>query len=106
MAMSPGSARRSCSSKTWRDEAEGALGHDVPDAVGRRDAGGLLAAVLQRVEGEVGEAGYVVIGRVDAEDAALVARAVALVERELMTENTSCGAAIRSDHAARWTSAA
>ena len=33
-------------------------------------------AVLERVEGEVGQPRDVVLGRVDAEDAALVARAV------------------------------
>src|SRR4029078_12939847 len=35
-----------------------------------RDAGALLPAVLERVEREVGEAGDVATGRVDAEDAA------------------------------------
>ena len=43
------------------------------------DPGRLLAAVLERVEREVGEAGDVVAGRVDAEHPALVARAVAVV---------------------------
>ena len=45
--------------------------------VAGRDARGLLAAVLQRVQGEVGEAGDVGLRRVDAEHAALVARSVA-----------------------------
>ena len=42
------------------------------------DPGRLLAAVLERVEGEVGEPGDVVARRVHAEHAALVARAVAV----------------------------
>ena len=46
----------------------------------RGDARGLLAAVLERVEREVREARDVALGRVDAEDAALVARPVAEVE--------------------------
>jgi hypothetical protein len=37
--------------------------------------------VLERVEAEVGEAGDVVPGRVYAEDAALIARSIALAER-------------------------
>ena len=63
------------------DEALVAHGHDVA-ALGGGDARRLLAAVLERVEREVGEPGDVVLGRVDAEDAALVARAVAVVEEE------------------------
>ena len=58
------------------DEAEIALGGDVP-VLGGRDAGRLLAAVLEGVEGEVGEPGDVVLGCVDAEHTAFVARAVA-----------------------------
>ena len=46
------------------------------------DARGLLAAVLEGVEREVGEAGNVVLGRVYAKDAALIARPVAVVEVE------------------------
>ena len=46
--------------------------------VAGRDPGRLLAAVLEREEREVGEPGDVVLGRVDAEHAALVARAVAI----------------------------
>ena len=57
------------------DQAEVALGGDVAALAGR-DAGRFLAAVLEREEREVGEPGDVVLGRVDAEDAALVARAV------------------------------
>ena len=37
-------------------------------AVASRDAGGLLAAVLQRVEPEVGELGHVLPGCPDSED--------------------------------------
>ena len=63
-----------------RDEAQVALGHDVPADVGGRDAGRLLAAVLQCEEREVRESGDVVVGTVDPEDATLVARAVAVVQ--------------------------
>ena len=62
-----------------RDEAEVADGHDVA-GVGGRDPGRLLAAVLQREQREVREPGDVRLGRVHAEDAALVARSVAMVE--------------------------
>ena len=60
------------------DQPDVALGGDVA-ALGGRDAGRLLAAVLERVEREVGEPGDVVLRGVDPEYAALVARAVALV---------------------------
>ena len=53
-----------------------------PESAGG-DAGRLLAAVLQRVQREVGEPGDVRLGRVHAEDAALVARSVAMVELPL-----------------------
>ena len=52
-----------------------------PPTSRRGDARRLLPAVLERVQREVGEAGDVVLGRVDPEDAALVARSVAIVER-------------------------
>ena len=55
------------------DEPEVAQRGDVAALAGG-DPGRLLAAVLERVEAEVGEAGDVVPGRVDAEDAAFVAR--------------------------------
>ena len=42
-------------------------------AVGDRDAGGLLAAVLQRVQAVVGELRDVLAGRPDTEDAAFLA---------------------------------
>ena len=60
------------------------LGHqaEVPErgdvaALAGRDARGLLAAVLQRVEREVGEPGDFALRRVDAENATFVARSVA-----------------------------
>ena len=59
-----------------RDEAEVAHGHDVA-VLGGRDAGRLLAAVLECVQAEVGETGDVGVRRVHAEDATLVARSVA-----------------------------
>ena len=62
------------------DEALVAHGHDAA-ACDDGDAGGLLPAVLERVEREVRQAGDVVAGRVDAEDAALVARSVAGIEQ-------------------------
>ncbi len=46
-------------------------------AVGDGDARALLAAVLQRVEREIGEAGDIATGRVDAEDAAHQTAAIA-----------------------------
>ena len=52
-----------------RDEPHVAHGEHAP-AVADGDARALLPAVLQRVEREVGEAGDVAAGRVDAEDAA------------------------------------
>jgi hypothetical protein len=61
------------------DEALVAHRHDVA-VLGGRDARRLLAAVLERVEREIGEAGYLATGRDDAEDAALVARAIAVIE--------------------------
>ena len=55
------------------DQAEILVDHHA-GAVADRDAGGLLPAVLQRVEAEVGELGDLFAGRPDAEDAALLAR--------------------------------
>ena len=54
------------------DEAHAAV-HVDAEAVGGGDAGALLAAVLQGVDAVEGDAGYVFIGCVDAEDAALLA---------------------------------
>ena len=62
-----------------RHEAEVAHGHDVAALAGG-DAGGLLPAVLEREEREVGEPGDFRLGCEHAEDAALVARPVAIVE--------------------------
>ena len=59
------------------DEPRVAQRRDVAALAGG-DPGRLLAAVLQRVEAEVGEPGDVVAGRVYAEHPALVARAVAV----------------------------
>ena len=58
------------------DEAHVAHGEHAP-AVADGDAGALLPAVLERVEREVGEAGDVAAGRVDAEDAAHQPAAIA-----------------------------
>ena len=52
-----------------RDQAHVLVDQDLP-AVADRDAGRLLAAVLQRVEPEVGELGDVLAGGPDSEDAA------------------------------------
>ena len=59
-----------------RDEAHVAKRHQVP-VVGDRDAGRLLAAVLEGHQPEVGEARHVAVGSVDAEDAAHQPRASA-----------------------------
>ena len=58
-----------------RDEPQVAHGHDLA-GVARGDARRLLAAVLEGEEREVGEPRDVGLRRVDAEDAALVARSV------------------------------
>ena len=60
-----------CSLKTWLDEAQ-VLDHRDLAVVAHGDAGALLAAVLQGVEAEEGEARDVAPRRVDAEDAAAV----------------------------------
>src|SRR5205814_10154439 len=75
-----------------RDETEVAHGHDV--AVLRRgDARRLLAPVLERIEGEVGEAGDVRFRRVYAEDAALVERSFPLWNRLLRSHERRSGIA-------------
>ena len=61
------------------DEPLVAHRHDVA-ALRGGDAGGLLAAVLERVEREVREAGDFAARRDYAEDAALIARSIAGVE--------------------------
>ena len=68
--------------KTWLTSPSVAQGDDVAADVGRGDPGRLLAAVLQGVQREVREARDVVLGPVDPEDAALVARSVAIEEVE------------------------
>ncbi len=68
------------------DQALVAHGHDVA-VLRRRDAGRLLAAVLERVEREVGEPGDLATRRDYAEDAALIARAIAVVEKGFSREH-------------------
>ena len=72
------------------DQALVAHRHDV--AVLRRgDAGRLLAAVLERVEREVGVPRDLATGRDYAEDAALIARAIAVFQgRREQTRGTGC----------------
>src|SRR4030095_5474168 len=62
-----------------RDEAEVAHGHDLA-GLRRRDPRGLLAAMLERVEREVGKPRHVALRRMYAEDTALVARPVPEIE--------------------------
>ena len=57
-----------------RHQAEILVDHHA-GAVAHRDAGRLLAAVLQRVQTEVGELRHLFAGGPDPEDAALVLRA-------------------------------
>ena len=54
-------------------------------ALAAGDAGRLLAAVLERVEREVGQPGHIVAGGVDPEDPALVAGAVAICNAIVVT---------------------
>ncbi len=60
-------------------------------AVADGDAGRLLAAVLEGVEPDVGQAGDRRAGRPDADDAALLARAVRLVHGEHVTHDSAAG---------------
>ena len=71
------------------DQAHVLVDHDAV-AVADRDPGGLLAAVLQGVEPEVGELGDLFAGRPDAEDAAGVLRALlaGLTGKEIVGEPT------------------
>jgi hypothetical protein len=73
-----------------------AHGHDVA-ALRGGDARRLLPAVLEGVQGEVGQPGDVVAGGVDAEDPALVARSVA--EVDLVRQGMTGG---RPTTPARW----
>ena len=63
------------------DEPQLAQSHDVAADVRGGDAGGLLSAVLEGVQREVGQPGDVVSGGMDPEHAALVSRSIAVVER-------------------------
>jgi hypothetical protein len=47
--------------------------HVDAEAIGCGDAGALLTTMLQSIDSVESDAGYVFIGRVDAEDAALLA---------------------------------
>ena len=69
-----------------RDQPHVLVDQDLA-AVADRDPGGLLAAVLQRVEAEVGQLGDVLAGRPDAEDAAGVLGAL-LLRVEVVVEPT------------------
>ena len=64
--------------KDLRDKAE-VLAHENRLAVADRDAGRVLAAMLQRVQREVGHARHIVAGSPDAEDAALLMELVVLL---------------------------
>src|SRR3954447_23133104 len=66
-----------------RNETAVAQRDDVT-VVGNRDAGRFLTPVLERVEGEVAESGYLGPGRGHAEDAALIARAVAVIYKGIV----------------------
>ena len=79
----PGGACSLPSSKTCATRPMSLHGGHAP-AVGDGDAGALLPAVLQRVEREVGQAGDVAAGRVDAEDAAHAAGRHRIRERVLV----------------------
>ena len=74
-AMCPCSEPRRALVEDLGDQAHVLEDEDLA-AVADRDAGGLLAAVLQGVEPEVGELGDLLAGGPDAEDAAGVLRAL------------------------------
>ncbi len=76
------------------DEALVAHRHDVA-VLGGRDAGRLLAAMLERVEREVGQPGDLLLRRDDAEDAALVTGSFAGVEEGVLVHGRSCTVATR-----------
>src|SRR3954452_9507528 len=65
------------------DEAAVAQRGDVT-VVGDGDTGRLLSSVLERVEREVAESGYLGPRRVHAEDSALIARAVAVIYKGIV----------------------
>jgi hypothetical protein len=70
-----GQAREVIFGERLRDEAHLAVRVQLL-AVAGGDSSALLAAMLERVEAEVGDAGDILAGRVDAEDAAGLARAI------------------------------
>ena len=74
-----------------RDEALVADRHDAAAARRGRDPRGLLAAVLEREQREVGEPRDVVLGRVDPEHAALVAWPVAMIVQQEACEASNGG---------------
>ena len=76
------------SSKTWETRPM-SLKTMICDALADRDAGGLLAAVLQRVEAEVGELGHLLAGGPDTEDTAGVLGS-AVVGVEVVVQPTVC----------------
>jgi uncharacterized repeat protein (TIGR01451 family) len=84
------------------DEAGVAHRRDVAALAGG-DPGRLLTAVLQRVEAEVGEAGDVVAGRVYAEDAAFLARRIAIYRLPLGRSQSACFLALEKDVTRRQT---
>ena len=71
MASLPGQRLQDLLLEHLRDQAH-VLVDDQPGAVGDRDAGRLLPAVLQREQGEEGEAGDIHLRGVDGEHPALV----------------------------------
>ena len=102
----PGEALQLLLVEDLGDEPEVAQGHDHPALAGR-DPRRLLAAMLQREEAEVAEPRDVATRRVNAEDAAFVARSVAVVEEPLGQEevwpsgSTSSGIEAGRDPAAQ-----
>ena len=86
MAMWPRSELQRCLVEDLRDEAHVLVDEDLLAVTGR-DAGRLLAAVLQRVEPEVRQLGDVLTGSPDAEDPAGVLRAL-LAGEEVMVQTT------------------
>ena len=79
MAISPWSALQLLLVEDLGDEPHVAHGHDLAGVRGS-DPGRLLAAVLKGEQREVGEPGDVTLRGEDAEDTALVTRAVPVVE--------------------------
>jgi hypothetical protein len=71
------------------------LEHQHLRAVRDRDAGGLLAAVLERVKAEVGQLRDLLAGCPDAEDAALLTRFVGFVGRAVEVQAGHGGSHLR-----------